>query len=95
MLYKKYHRNLVKQFKRGFRFSPTSDGGWDFYIGKSCEVICNPIIYAITESRTKRRGFVIVTKVVVVSVEDDKRERRITLTLINPKGKLINYVSKD
>ena len=93
MLYKKYHRNLVKQFKKGFKFSPTSDGGWNFYIGKSCEVICNPFILAIT--RTKRRGFVIVTKVVVVSVEDDIRERRITLTLINPKGKLINYVSKD
>jgi len=90
MLYKKYHRNIVKQFKKGFRFSPTSDGGWDFYIG--CEVMCNPIILAITESRTKIRGFVIVT---VVSVRDDKRERRITLTLINPKGKLINYVSKD
>lgn len=92
MLYKKYHRNLVKQFKKGFKFSPTSDGRWDLYIGKSCEVICNPIIIAITESRTKIRGYVIVTKVVV---GDDKRERRITLTLINPKGKLINYVSKD
>lgn len=94
MLYKKYHRNLVKQFKKGFRFSPTSDGSWDLYIGKSCEVICNPFMLAVKATRTEIRSYIIVTKV-AVSVGDDKRERRITLTLINPKGKLINYVSKD
>ena len=95
MLYKKYHRNYVRQFKKGTRFSPSSNGSWDLYIGgKSCEVICNPIIFAITEPRIRIKGYVIVTKV-VVSVGDDKRERRITLTLINSKGKLINYVSKD
>lgn len=90
MLYKKYHRNLVKQFKMGTKFSPTSDGGWDLYIGNSCVVICNPFMLAVN----RRRNYVIVTKV-IVSVGDDKRERKMTLTLIDPRGKLINYVSKD
>lgn len=90
MLYKKYHRNLVKQFKRGTKFSPTSDGSWDLYIGNSCVVICNPFMLAVN----RRRNYIIVTKV-AVSVGDDKRERRMTLTLIDPRGKLINYVSKD
>lgn len=92
MLYKKYHRNLVKQFKKGTKFRPTSDSGWDLYIGKSCVVICNPSILAI--SRNRIRGYAIITQV-IVSVGDDKRERKMTLTLMDCKGKLINYVSKD
>lgn len=93
MLYKKYHRDLVKRFKNGFKFSPTSESGWDLYIGKNCVVICKPFILAVT--RNRRRGDCIIVTKVAVSVGDDKRERKMTLTLVDPRGKLINYVGKD